>query len=70
MVSRTKMLNHKKTDNLSDLVCNKRGFFVLYLLERTEQRGAVFLPLLTSLFLIPVGFMWRWGLKNYQSNGS
>lgn len=43
---------------------------LLYLLGRTEQRGAVFLPLLTSLFLIPVGFMWRWGLKNYQSNGS
>lgn len=43
---------------------------LLYLLGRTERVSAVFLPLFTSLFLIPVIFVWQWGLKNYQSNGS
>lgn len=43
---------------------------LLYLLGRTDRWEAVFLPLGTSLFLIPAIIVWRWGLKNYQSNGS
>lgn len=43
---------------------------LLYLLDRTENVGFIFLPLLALWFLIPSYALWRYGVRKYQSSGS
>ena len=43
---------------------------LLYLLDRTENVGFIFLPLLALWFLIPSYALWRYGVRRYKSSGS
>lgn len=43
---------------------------LLYLLDKTTNRVNIFLPLLSTLFLIPCFILWKVGLKHYKSTGS
>ena len=43
---------------------------LLYIIGRSDNIGYAFLPLLTSLFLIPCYCLWRFGVRHYQSSGS
>ena len=42
----------------------------LYVVEKTERVGVIWLPLLAILFLIPCYFVWRLGVHSYKSSGS
>ncbi|NLC19580.1 MAG: hypothetical protein GX757_10275 [Clostridiales bacterium] len=42
----------------------------LYLTGRTDTAWYVFLPLLTSGFIVPCLLLWRYGLRHYKSTGS
>lgn len=42
----------------------------LYLTGHSNRVWYIFLPLLTSLYLIPAACLWRYGLAHYQSSGS
>lgn len=43
---------------------------LLYLIGRTDNILYFFLPLLSTLFLIPCLLLWKIGLKHYKSTGS
>lgn len=43
---------------------------LLYLLDRLNGIGYVFVPLLANLFLLPCWLMWRFGVGRYKSSGS
>lgn len=43
---------------------------LLYLIGRTENTLYFFLPILSTLFLIPCFLVWKIGLKHYKSTGS
>lgn len=42
----------------------------LYLIEQTDNLFYIFVPLLTTLFLIPSFLLWKFGVHRYQSSGS
>lgn len=43
---------------------------LLYLLDRTDNRLYMLLPLLGALFIIPCYCFWKFGLRRYKSTGS
>jgi ABC-2 type transport system permease protein len=43
---------------------------LLYLLDKTTNKINIFLPLASTLFLIPCFILWKVGLKHYKSTGS
>ncbi|MGB4660082.1 MAG: ABC-2 family transporter protein [Mobilitalea sp.] len=42
----------------------------LYLTGRSEQKLYMLLPIAACLFLIPSGWLWKFGVKHYKSTGS
>ena len=43
---------------------------LLYLLDREDNAGCAFLPLLALWFIAPAYGMWKFGIRHYQSSGS
>ena len=43
---------------------------LLYILNRTNNKINMFLPLLAILFLVPCYALWKFGVRHYQSSGS
>ncbi|UUX34131.1 ABC transporter permease [Fundicoccus culcitae] len=43
---------------------------LLYLTNRSDNKWLSIVPLLANLFIIPVAFLWKQGMKHYQSTGS
>lgn len=43
---------------------------LLYLLDRTDNGGYAFLPLLACVFFLPCYGLWRFGVRHYKSSGS
>lgn len=42
----------------------------LYLIGKTEKKIYMILPLVACLFFIPCFFLWKFGIRKYQSTGS
>lgn len=43
---------------------------LLYLLDKTTNKVNIFLPLVSTLFLMPCFVLWKLGLRHYKSTGS
>jgi len=43
---------------------------LLYILDKSNNTGYIFLPLLACFFLIPCYLFWRFGIRHYKSTGS
>ncbi len=43
---------------------------LLYLLDKSHNRGYILLPLSACFFIIPCYLFWKWGIRHYKSTGS